>query len=450
VRTTGIASWDGDADLSKEVPWFLTGHDAEFEELGFPRERRERAFRGLLKLYPPEVCREIRDGGKYDLGIVLLLFMPYFPSMVDDLLEVGCDVEAVQPWHDHNLLHRLRRWDGYPEAALELKVQANLARAGIKAERVPESPRRKTPEFRIAGERDDLLVEVKLVNNPHLHELAKELGSAIQCRTGSIAGFNLRLLGNESLSERALDYAQHAALLGEQDAIATAFSSCVDRLRQSGCVPGTFDAPPYGCVVATQEPGLGSVTADPLPDLPDEKRAARVVRLIKEAAAQLTAGQGIAVIGLYHAADPFLVEDVLRREEKREPRIFGRCRSVVLCDRLDGPGEYDSTPVFFAFPGRAYRSVTKEHLRLAEIVAGDERRRARHLPRPEEGQPRIRLDTKRRRMTAFKLAHVELKGPGHGVSVFFDGRPPEYHEPPSAVGVPESSAPSSKEPQSPD
>ena len=124
-------------------------------------------------------------------------------------------------------------------------------------------------------------------------------------------GLHVELVGSRKLHRRALT--DLAGLLREVPQIVEAFDACVSSIRQAGGKPGRYAAEPCGAVIATAQPGLGSMTPNVLPDLPPEKRVNKAVRLVRAAATQFTRRKGIVVLGLRRSADIMNVAEGIKR-----------------------------------------------------------------------------------------------------------------------------------------
>jgi hypothetical protein len=128
-------------------PWFVDPEHDLFDQMGFSRNARVVAATGLARVYTPAVLRDIESDPGRGFGPALLLRSQFgWPGLLVPLLALGLDLATVQPWSDTALLRRLLIRREFAGAAFELRVHANLMRAGATAARIPGG-NGKTPDL---------------------------------------------------------------------------------------------------------------------------------------------------------------------------------------------------------------------------------------------------------------------------------------------------------------
>jgi hypothetical protein len=149
------------------------------------------------------------------------------------------------------------------------------------------------------------------------------------------------------------------------DAILRAFTGVVEQLRAKGVLPGTYEVPSFGRIVAV--PGGQSATPDILADVPTGVRAEPALRLVRTANKQLRSRKGLVIIDVRRRADLGAVGRVVQRAAGE----LGRVRMVVVADTLPAdqvPGR--SRPVVLPVAVPANRELSKAFQAFASAVAG--------------------------------------------------------------------------------
>lgn len=419
---SGLNRWEADGDWTKE-PWFLESEDDVFASMGFPLEARREAAANLAKLYTPEVCRSIQEDPEGGYGIAVLLFQRYWPGMLIPLLEVGRDLGVVAPWGDPSLLRRLTKRNEFYEAALELRVLANLRRRRYRCERVPEHPSNKTPDVRVQIGLEWHDVEVKAVHPSPIDDAAEILHGRLSAGDIHVPGLNLTLASGEEFAKRA--NSDLHGVMKEADAIVDAFTQAASAVRAAG-VPGDYPVPPYGFIRAVPGSRFGSVTPAVMPDLSQERRVVKALRLVRRAAEQLTTRRGIAIVGVWHAANLFQMAEAVQMEASKQPDAFGTCHMVVLTDSVtDETREYGSIPLALPVQVHERRQLSKAQLRFASAAAGNGRNAATFVRPAMPGEAGVAPRTTRRQVTSVSLGSVQFPTGGGRAVFHFDGRPPE-------------------------
>jgi hypothetical protein len=414
--------WYGDGDWTHD-PWFLDAEDDVFVSMGFALDARRESAANLAKLYTPEVCRAIREDPEGGYGIAVLMFHRYWPGMLIPLLEVGRDLGVVQPWDDARLLTRLTKRDQFHEAALELRVLANLQRQHYSCERVPEDSSKKTPDLRtkIGLEWHD--VEIKAVHPSPVDDAAESLHQRLSRAEMHVPGFELQLLGGEAFATRATSDA--TGVMKEAEAIVDAFVSAASAVRDAR-KPGDYPAPPYGFIRAIAGPTFGSVTPVVMPELSQHRRVVKAIRLVRRAAEQLRTRRGIALIGVWRSAHLIQLADAIQAAAREEAETFRTCHMVVLVDSVPDHGAgYGSIPLALPVQVHERRPLTKAQLKFASIAAGNGRRQASFVRQAEPDEPAVELTTTRRKFTAVSLGAASLPVGGGTMKFYLDGRSPE-------------------------
>ncbi|RKI01740.1 hypothetical protein [Corallococcus sp. AB038B] len=403
--------WKSDGDWTIE-PWFLRSDGGWLEEwrvMGLPLDIRRQAVEGLRRIFSPEACRVIRDdASRSGYGRVIALFDGVrSPTLVAPMLELGLAARKSNPWEDRGLIHRLRLRDGHDEAAFEVHVHAALLGAGFAVQRVPESSSRRTPDFKVTRRGVTFDMELKLLNSSALDGIAEDLNWLLSGRDLTLPGLRLTLCGSESFAEQALDDPKGVRQrLGD---IADAFGRIASRIRASPVV-GTYEVAGYGSILAEAHDGQGVMTDLVLPDLSEEKKAQRVLRLVRKGLSQFDGTHsGVLVVGLSRFANPFWVEHLVLKAARHDD-AFGRCKMVVLRDTLnDPPGTsrlQTSFPIFHAFSPHGYRRLRKAELELADAVGASSTRPAARLRPPAPGEEPLRGETRRPARSLVRLGTI--------------------------------------------
>ena len=370
-----------------------------FAAMGFSLEARQQAVVPLKRVYTPDVCRGIAADPKRGLGSAICLFHPCWPGLLIPLLDVGRDLGTVQPWGDDALLKRLTRRDTFRDAAFELRVLANLTRAGYRAHRIPEAPPRKTPDLAVQVGLDTYELELKAVSDSPIDEAADFISEQLVRADLFVAGLHLELRGSEALSARAFE--DLTGVLGDVPKIKAAFEECAARIRQSRGGSGVYEVLPYGTIQAVPGPGGGSVTPVVLPDLPSAKRINKLVRLVRDASRQFMVRRGIALVGVRRSADMLEVAEAIKAAAAQDPAGFARCHMVVLVDSVSDPvREYKSIPLALPVQVHPRRQLSKAQGRLAAVAAGHGGRVAHFVRAARPGEPSVAMGTAKRAMTS--------------------------------------------------
>lgn len=420
--------WNTDGDWSED-PWFLrrdVGWAEEWQALSLPADARQKAVEGLKQIFPPEVCRKIREDTSFRLyGPVISLFdVMRSPGLVAPLLELGLDSLVARPWEDASLLARLHQRGNHDEAVFEVRVRAALLRAGYEVERVRETPEQRTCDFLATKKGRTFEIEVKLVNSPELDHVAEDLNQLLMTRDLTIPGLHLTLRGSEAFAEQVLS--DSASIRERLTVIADAYEAATARLRQAPA-PGTYKVEEYGEILASVREGQGSMTDLTLPDLPEEKKARRVRRIIRKGLTQLSGKHtGVLVVGLFHFAHPFRAEQLVSEAAKEYDADYARCQMITLCDSVDDPEGRSrvrtTSPVFHAFSPRAYRHLRKGELELAQTVASVRMRPAARLRPARPGDVAVTLNTTRPARSMVNLGTVQGLQAGQTVTFTLNGR----------------------------
>lgn len=360
---------------------------------------RQDAAVHLKRVFTPEVCREIAADPKRGNGSVITLFHQVWPGLVLPLLEVGSDLGIVQPWGDPLLLKRLARRDTFRETAFELRVLANLIRAGYQATRIPEVHARRTPDLEVRLGLDRYELELKGVSDSPIDEAADAVSEALLHRDVIVGGLHLELRGSDKLSARAFEDLK--GVLVDLPQIAAAFEGAVAAIRASGGMPGVYEVPGYGSIHAIPGPVGGSVTPVVLPDLPVAKRVNKLVRLVRDASRQFTRRPGIAVVAVRRTAHMLDAAEAVKAAAAEDPDAFAKCHMVVLVDDVKDPVlDYGSIPLALPVQVHARRQMSRAQERLAAVVGGRGGRAARFIRPALPGEQVIPMGIVKRAMTS--------------------------------------------------
>lgn len=382
-----------------DPPWFALEDDDVFTAMGFPLEFRSDAAAHLKRVFTREVCREIAADPARGNGSVIALFHRGWPGLVVPFLEVGRDLGTVQPWGDAALLKRLERRATFRDTAFELRVLANVIRAGYRAKRVPETQSQRTPDLEVQVGIDLYEIELKGVSDSPIDEAADAVSEALLRAEVIVAGLHLELRGSEALSARAFE--NLSAVLAEVPRIVAAFEEGSRRIQEAGAKPGVYAIPEYGAIHAIPGPAGGSVTPVVLPDLPAAKRVNKLVRLVRDASRQFSQRRGIAVLSVRRSADMLETAAAIKAAAAQDPAAFAKCHMVILVDDVRDPVlEYRSIPLALPVQVHPRRQMSRAQERLAAAVAARGGRPA-HFVRPAQpGEPGLKIGTVRRVMTS--------------------------------------------------
>jgi hypothetical protein len=286
-----------------------------------------------------------------------------------------------------------------------------------------EHPSSKTPDIRVQIGLEWHDVEIKAVHPSPIDDAAEELHRRLSAGDMLVPGLNLTLVGNNDFASRAgtaLD-----SIMREADAIVRAFADAASRVR-TAAVPGEYEAPPYGLIRAVPGPRFGSVTPALMPELSQERRVVKAMRLVRRAAEQLTTRRGIAITGVWHAANLLDLAEAVRSEARKQPNAFRCCHMVVLIDSVtDESTGRRSIPIALPVQVHERRALTKAQLRFASAAAGDGGNQARFVRAAKPGEPGVTLRTTRRPVTSVSLGSAAMPIGGGTMTFHFDGRPPE-------------------------
>jgi hypothetical protein len=416
--------WETDGDWMED-PWFTREEFGLLREAGFDQARRRELVPVLARLYPPDVCREVREDIRAGFGGVIALFYASVPHLVP-LLEVARDLAVVDSWDDGHLIKRLRRRREFANAAFELRVLANLRRGAYLARRVPENPVGRSPDLTVRIGSAEYEVEVKSLDAAALDRFADRVADGIFSAQLHLPGMEVELLSSNEFEEAVLDAPD--AELPSIDAVVSAYTAAVERARLAG-VPGEFPAVPYGRVVVRPTTHGDSVAPRIVPDLSPEKRCARALRLIRDAGAQFSSRSGIVLLEVAHRAEFFDVEAAVQNAARYERRGFSKIHMVVLTDEIEDPRQpAQRLPVVLPVQVHSWRPLTNAQIEFACVAGGGERQKAALVRKARPGEPAVAIDTRRPRSKLMPLG--ELKGPlkpgaGMTIRMFGDGRPPE-------------------------
>lgn len=382
-----------------EPAWFTLEDDDVFTEMGFPLEARRDAAVHLDRVFTPGVCREIAADPVRGYGPVIALFHPCWPGLLIQLLEVGRDLGIAQPWGDHLLLKRLQRRAAFRETAFELRVLANLIRAGYRANRIPEVPSQRTPDLVVHVGLDTYELELKGVSDSPIDEAADAISEALLRSDLIVGGLHLELRGSDELSTRAFEDLR--GILAEVPQVVAAFEASAAEIREGGGKPGVYEVPGYGSIHAIPGPVGGSVTPVVLPDLPAAKRINKLVRLVRDASRQFTRRPGIAVVGVRRSAHMLEAAEAIKTAAGQDPAAFAKCHMVVLVDDIRDPvRDYGSIPLAVPVQVHARRSMSRAQEHLAAVVAGKGGRNAHFIRAARPGEPVLQIGTVRRAKTS--------------------------------------------------
>lgn len=282
----------GDGDWARN-PWFLRPEfDEEFSRLGWGPSARVQAKKGLDELFPPEVCRDL--DAPWLGGLVLPLFEEYrrFPHSIVPLLAVGRDAYEVEAWKANDLLGKLRQRDSFDAAAFELRAWANLKRHGYTFDKVPETPRAKTPDFRLRLRGEWYALDCKALDASDADDVAEEWRWIEFDRSNCffIDGWNciIEAVGDYQGLVQTADGRDR--LRGEKNSVVAALREAANRAKNRGVFPCVEEAPPYGRL--RYEPVVGGLAACEnrfLGEMTGELEAQRARRLVRKGLGQLAA-----------------------------------------------------------------------------------------------------------------------------------------------------------------
>jgi hypothetical protein len=348
-----------------------------------PQHLRERAARALARVYPPEVCRELLLKRWYG-WIVYPLFQGHLPLDVVPRLQLGLDLDTVQPWDDTELLNRLRNREHYNGAAFELSVWANLIRAGYQVQRTPQGPKRKLPDFAVIFDHRRYVLELKDLELGDLDVLAEEVqqifySGAVDVTVPARA---VTLLPSSSFCDTCLSDAGRKKIRESLDALAVAFLMKLLELERSGFEPGTYAVEPYGRIqIELQEQfPHGTFACRLVPETSAWRSTKRIVNEIAHASKQLPDNAlGVVVINPRSFTQLEELGAELARKEAEKPSRFRNCAFVVvkLRDRQgkDGP----PLPRVALYPMQRHAITEAEH-RFVRTLTYDASGSDRELP----------------------------------------------------------------------
>jgi len=395
----GVAEQDDTENM-----WFLRGHDALFEQAGFSRPLREKAVHALAALYTPPVLEQLRAGSEREFYAPI--FGVGWPLLVVAFLEVGLDLCEVGLPAATPLSKRLLVPDQFRDAAFELRVWASLHRSDYAVTRVQET-QAKTPDYLVKRDGMDVDLEVKMVNESAADDLADEINKSVADAVDVTPGLALRLLGSEQIGAKLLDPRLHEDLRAERDRIVVAFQQTVESIREHGG-PGRYPVAGYGFVEANATQTHPRLTPDLFPQQSDEKKAQRVLRLLRNAKLQATRKRPlVAVVGIFHQANPVVVEQELRAQVRRDGQCLQPLEMVVLVEMMrNNTTDYSATRLCYPIPVRNGRSLTHAQRRLAAAAGGSFRGPAEEIRASLPGEQGITLGPARRATTKVLLKQL--------------------------------------------
>jgi len=324
----------GDGNWAENA-WFMeTAFDAEFERLGWGRPRRERAFRGLAQLFTPEEVQRIDV--RWRGGLVLdLMGHRRWPHLVVPLLEVGLDIDEVQPWEDTGLVTRLRLRESAHLAAFELRSWANLKRSGLHFERIREKPPSKTPDFRVQLDGRWFVVECKVCDVSEAEDVSEEwwLGSVPFRADVMIDGYDAAIQPSNEYALLNRTAAGRTRLRAEMDLIRAAFMRAAAQARAAPSPPASVEVPPFGRL-SYRKTADGSTGSEDyfVASLTPEQEATRVRRQVRDALDQMKgySEPGVPVIAAPYGLPAAVAVVELRADREREPSAYAQCGFIVL------------------------------------------------------------------------------------------------------------------------
>lgn len=412
------------------TPWFLdpaieTRLAVEWDTVGLPREKRVIANSALKKIFPPEVVLEMNNDPAKWAGHVIALFGGLIhPGQVADLLDLGVNSDIAKPWLDRPLLRQLQLRKSHADAAFEVAVHAGLARAGAVVQRVPEAPPDERHDFDVTYRGVQYEIEAKLARASDLDRLAELVSSRVAAYDFIVPGLRLVLRGSDELAELAWDDpdAVEAAL----PELLAAHAAAIAHLRVSPS-PGKYPAGRWGHVEAHAGHEHGSVEDQLLPDLPEEKKAARVLRKIRKGLGQMTGTRpGVLVVGLYRAAQPDLIQHMLLDDLRLGATLAKKCVMVVLCESVS---KWDTglmvprrLPFFYAFSPLRVRQLRPAEMKLAVAVSSTHWSTSSRVDWEREGHISTRQSTNRPPRMLWSLGSKQVK-PGETVTFALSGLP---------------------------
>ena len=385
--------------------WFRRGHDALFEGAGFSPALRAKAAGALAALYTPDILQRIRSDSGNDA-----FFQPLFglgwPLNAVAFLEVGLDLSEVSFEAAGPLLRRLLVPAQFRDAAFELRVWASLRRSGYAVLRVQEG-QTKTPDYLVKRDGVEVDLEVKFVNESAADDLADEINDRVAEAVDVVHGFALHLYGDDTLGARLLDARQHAGLKAESDDIVRAFHAAVEEIRARR-IPGRYPVSNYGLVTADLTETHPRLTPDLFPQQSDEKKAQRVLRLVRDAKQQATGHRPlVAVVGIFHQANPVVVEVELRTQVRRDGKCLQPVELVVLVAMVrNNTSDYTATRLCYPIAVRNGRQPTQAQLRLARAASGSYRGPAELIRASLPGEQGMSLGPARRATTRVLLQQL--------------------------------------------
>jgi hypothetical protein len=384
--------------------WFIRRHDDLFEQAGFSRALREKAVHALAELYTPSVLKQLRTGADQEFSAPI--FGIGWPLLVVPFLEVGLDLCEVGFAAAAPLAKRLFVPNQFRDAAFELRVWASLHRSGYTVTRVQET-QAKTPDYLVKRDGLDVDLEVKMVNESAADDLADEINRSVAETIDVVPGFALRLLGDQQLGARLLDSRLHAALRVESERIVAAFGQTVESVRQHGR-PGRYPVTGYGFVEADATRTHPRLTPDLFPQQSDEKKAQRVLRLLRDAKLQATRERPlVAVVGIFHRANPVVVEQELRAQVTRDGKCLQPLELVVLVEMMrNNTTDYSAMRLCYPIPVRRGRTLTQAQRRIAAAAGGSFRGPAKEIRASLPGEQGITLGPARRATTRVLLKQL--------------------------------------------
>ncbi|WP_140855649.1 hypothetical protein [Myxococcus xanthus] len=354
-------------------PWFVHEHDEQLMRAGFARHLREQAARALVRVYPPEVCRELLLKRWYG-WIVYPLFQGHLPFSVVPRLRLGLDLDTVQPWRDAELLRRLRNRETYNAAAFEVSVWANLLRGGCEVHRAPPGQRKKVADFAVVFDRRRYVIELKDLEHSDLDVLAGEVQELFHLggRVSPAPSRAVVLHPSKSFRDTCLSDEGRTRIREDIDGVASAFHTRLREINAGGFVPGLYAVEPYGHIevsVQNQIPS-GVFECRLVPETSDWRRVQRIANEVAHASHQLPdSGVGVILLNVRAFAHLEALGTELARRVAEKPAKFRNC-ALVLVKLRERQNDDLPLPRVAVYPIGGHKLTPSEE-RLAHILTYD-------------------------------------------------------------------------------
>jgi hypothetical protein len=340
-------------------PWFLAPEHAEYLWAHrYERGELEAACAALKERYPPDFCRSYfeqlqRDGSSAGVsdaqvrtlrmrrgfaGFLFGLFQRWM--MPPEILALGIDLARVMSESpDSKWLSRLRDPAGVVGTMFELEFWANCLRAGLKAKRISETKKTKTPDILLVGNGRQIALELKELATGEDEMMAFEhqpFAHLGRFRAPDDRTYRVEVAPEiRDLVHRDLTREEYRRRFGE---IMNAFEDELSRLDGAGWPMGEHLVANGGRVLVTEvDPHHppGSASVDFAADARPEQQARRVLEPLRVGAAKFREWQhpskcaAIVVIDFPH----YNVDQVhvaIRHEVEAHPATYRRTDGVVL------------------------------------------------------------------------------------------------------------------------